>query len=87
TPPFLISTFPKTNKELVSPDVLSIMKLHTNYAAAAYCSKPKLSNWTCGSRCFGNVTVEKIFHDELKGAYGYIAVSEENKTIVVAFRG
>ncbi|CAG8527098.1 5277_t:CDS:2 [Racocetra fulgida] len=50
------------------------MKLHTNYAAAAYCSRPKLSNWTCGYRCFGNVTVEKIFHDELKGAYGYIAV-------------
>ncbi|CAG8482413.1 10006_t:CDS:2 [Cetraspora pellucida] len=86
-PPLSISTFPKKHKEVVSPDALSLIKIHTNYAAAAYCSNQKLSNWTCGYRCFGNVTVEKIFHDELKGAYGYIAVSEENKTIIVAFRG
>ncbi|CAG8749402.1 12439_t:CDS:1, partial [Dentiscutata heterogama] len=74
-------------KELVSPDALNLLQIHTNYAAAAYCSKQNLSSWTCGYRSFGNVTIEKIFHDEIKGAYGYIAVSEENKTIIVAFRG
>lgn len=87
TLPFSTFTSPKKGKELVSPDELTLMKQHVNYAAAAYCSKQNLSNWTCGYRCFGNVTIEKMFHDSAKGAHGYIAFSEENKTIIVAFRG
>ncbi|CAG8486537.1 16230_t:CDS:2 [Acaulospora morrowiae] len=58
----------KGERDLVPTEQLEMLRTHVQYAAAIYCPKSELVNWTCGSRCVGNVIVEDFFHDEIKGA-------------------
>ncbi|CAG8545659.1 2105_t:CDS:2, partial [Diversispora eburnea] len=74
-------------RDLIPMNQFEILHSHVNYAAAAYCRNDQLKNWTCGSRCVGEVIIEKFFHDNLKGACGYIAYNKKSKSIIIAFRG
>ena len=70
-----------------SSEFLDELKVGLLYAAAAYCHKPHLKEWNCKKRCVGDVVVDTIFHDRVKGAYGYVGIRQEAKEIIVAFRG
>ena len=70
-----------------SSEFLNELNVGLLYAAAAYCHKPHLKEWNCKKRCVGDVVVDTIFHDRVKGAYGYVGIRQEAKEIIVAFRG
>ncbi|CAG8511612.1 8960_t:CDS:2 [Ambispora leptoticha] len=75
------------NKKLLNETEVDTLKKYVKYAAASYCSQSHLETWSCGNRCVGNVTVESIFHDGKKGAFGFLGVDREAKEIIVGFRG
>ncbi|KAK9693599.1 hypothetical protein K7432_013838 [Basidiobolus ranarum] len=66
---------------------LDTLKTHAKYASAAYCPQAKLQNWTCGERCVGNLNVTSYFSEESSGLAGYLGYSQEEKKIVISFRG
>ncbi|CAG8475063.1 4610_t:CDS:2 [Paraglomus occultum] len=70
-----------------SSGLLDELNVGLLYAAAAYCHKPNLKKWNCKDRCVGDVIVDTIFHDRIKGACGYVGIRQEVKEIIVAFRG
>ncbi|KAG9303622.1 hypothetical protein G9A89_018518 [Geosiphon pyriformis] len=74
-------------KSQVTEQELETLKNQARYAAATYCYKSHLAAWSCGCNCVGNVTVESIFHDQVKGAFGYVAVDKTEKAIIIGFRG
>ncbi|KAK9696208.1 hypothetical protein K7432_012598 [Basidiobolus ranarum] len=72
---------------LVDPRIQKWLRLHANYAAAAYCFKVTVKNWSCGDKCVGNMNVFEYFSSFLSGVAGYVGVDRDLKKIVVAFRG
>ncbi|CAG8482580.1 1814_t:CDS:2 [Ambispora gerdemannii] len=76
-----------TPKKRLNETELDTLKTHARYAAASYCAQKRLETWSCGNRCVGNVTIESVFHDDKKGAAGYLGMDRDAKVIVVGFRG
>ncbi|KAK9670790.1 hypothetical protein K7432_017467 [Basidiobolus ranarum] len=66
---------------------LDIFKTHAKYASAAYCPQAKLANWSCGERCTGRLNVTSYFTNETTGIAGYMGYSNDDKKIVISFRG
>ncbi|KAK9696211.1 hypothetical protein K7432_012595, partial [Basidiobolus ranarum] len=66
---------------------LGILKTHARYASAAYCPQAKVTDWSCGERCVGRLNVTSYFTNEATGIAGYIGYNNEEKKIVISFRG
>ncbi|ORX99441.1 alpha/beta-hydrolase [Basidiobolus meristosporus CBS 931.73] len=64
-----------------------MLKNSARYASAAYCHEDKVVDWSCGSRCFGNLNVTSYFQNSTTEMAGYIGYNREEKLIVVGFRG
>ncbi|ORX95287.1 alpha/beta-hydrolase [Basidiobolus meristosporus CBS 931.73] len=75
------------NTTFIDPRVQKWLRLHANYAAAAYCFKFSLLDWSCPDKCVGNMNVLQYFSSFLSGVAGYVGVDRDLRKIVVAFRG
>lgn len=72
---------------LRKPSIKSIKK-NVLYAGAAICNDTSLKEWTCGyCKKVSNTTLISIFKDEKTEARGYIAIDNDDKAIILSFRG
>ncbi|CAG8616488.1 4773_t:CDS:2 [Ambispora gerdemannii] len=70
---------------LVSTEDKAQFKIWVKYASAAYCN---VEGWNCGSACRGETAQTRLirYFDETVNK-AYVAVNDQQKAIVVAFRG
>ncbi|CAG8513753.1 7018_t:CDS:2 [Paraglomus occultum] len=77
-----------TSQEPVSTDLVNNFKLWVQFASAAYCN---VTNWDCGKACRGDTTGTRLIKFFSKSKpndnNGYVAVNDQFKSIIVAYRG
>ncbi|GBC10510.1 hypothetical protein RclHR1_00970011 [Rhizophagus clarus] len=83
--PFPSSVLNKRNGNISNDD----LEKFANFAAAAYCDTSFFAKWNCGSLCdaTNGTVVSKFFTTQNTGTQAFIATNEEDKLIVVSFRG
>ncbi|KAK9685947.1 hypothetical protein K7432_015312 [Basidiobolus ranarum] len=84
---YTTSATPITSHSIIDGQELDDLKVHAKYASAAYCPQTQLTDWSCGESCVGRLNVTSYFTNVTTGIAGYIGYSNEDKKIVVSFRG
>lgn len=58
-------------------------------AAATYCDKDSVENWSCGEACTRNSAIQEIslIENPSKNTFGFTAYESDTNTILVVFRG
>ncbi|ORX78026.1 alpha/beta-hydrolase [Basidiobolus meristosporus CBS 931.73] len=72
----------------VGPDVLKTLKLHANYAQAAYCSRSDLqSNIQGCNKKLENVKLVSYLYNPDADSAGFVGIDRKAKKVILSFRG
>ncbi|ORX88576.1 alpha/beta-hydrolase [Basidiobolus meristosporus CBS 931.73] len=71
----------------IDSDTLAMLKASARYASVAYCQEDKIMDWSCGHRCTGSLNVTTYFQNSTTEMAGYIGYNEQDKQVVVSYRG